>query len=243
MKLTTIQIALIAVFAALQATLSIFPFSFTIGVSGRITLGVIGGPLIGIIIGPFIGGLSVLVGSTIGLLLEPSGAIFGPLTVIPPLLGAVSAGLVKIKKGYLAGMILASFIALFYAHPFGRESLMFPWLHIITMIIAISPLAYYAGSSFKSSQPTRSMLTFGLLISIFIGIMTDHMSGSAIAIWYLSPILTPPIWFSIMFIYPVERLVATFLTYIIVAPTYYGLRKAGFIDIIKSTGQSINESA
>ena len=60
--LTTKQIALAAVFAALHAVLGLLPYTITIGVSGQITLGVIGGPLIGIVLGPFLGGFAVLFG-------------------------------------------------------------------------------------------------------------------------------------------------------------------------------------
>ncbi|MEM2111047.1 MAG: hypothetical protein QXX08_04110, partial [Candidatus Bathyarchaeia archaeon] len=91
MKIQTKDIALIVVFASLQAILSIFPFTITIGVSGQITLALIGGPLIGILLGPFIGGLAVLIGSFVGLFLNPSGAIFGAFSVIPPFLGAIGA--------------------------------------------------------------------------------------------------------------------------------------------------------
>ncbi len=55
MKLSSTQIALVSVFSALQALLTLFPFTLTIGTSGQITLGAVGGPLLGILLGPLVG--------------------------------------------------------------------------------------------------------------------------------------------------------------------------------------------
>jgi len=230
-KLSTVDVALMAVFAALQAILAIFPFTLTIGVSGQITLGVIGGPIIGILLGPIIGGLAVLIGSFVGVFLNPAGAIFGVLTVIPPFFGAVGAGCVKIKRGYVAGIVILASLLIFYAHPFGRTAFLYPWLHIIAMIIAFSPLAHKAGSTFDSPELTKPLL--GITTAAFVGILTDHITGSALGIWYFSPILTPEIWYSIMLVYPVERIVALILASVIAAPVYSSLRKAKLIDLIK----------
>lgn len=231
MKLSTVDVALIAVFAAFQCLLTILPFTITIGVSGQITLGVIGGPIIGILLGPIIGGSAVLMGSFVGVFLNPVGAIFGVLTVIPPFLGAVGAGCVKIKRAYVAGAIILASLLVFFAHPFGREALVYPWLHIVAMIAAFSPLAHLAGSTFTSSRSTKPLL--GIVMAAFIGVLADHMAGSALGIWYFSPALTPEIWHSIMFVYPVERIVALILASVIATPVYYSLTKAGLMDFLK----------
>lgn len=231
MKLSTVDVSLIAVFAALQALLTFFPFTITIGVSGQITLGVVGASLIGILLGPVIGGLAVLIGSFVGFFLNPAGAIFGIFTVIPPFFGAVGAGCVKIKRGYVAGSVILASLLVFFAHPFGREAFIYPWLNIVAMIAAFSPLAYLAGSTFGSSGSTKPML--GIVMAAFVGVLTDHITGSALAIWYFSPSLTPEIWYSIMFVYPVERIIALILASIIATPVYYNLRKAGLIDLLK----------
>lgn len=231
MRLSATKVALISVFAALQALLSVFPFSMTIGTSGQITLGVIGGPLIGILFGPAFGGLAVLIGSFVGVFLNPGGALFGVLTVIPPSVAAVSAGFIKMRRGYIAGSIILVSLLAFYANPFGREAFVYTWLHIVAMIVAFSPLAYMAGSSFRSSDIERPL--FGITVAAFVAILADHMSGSAVAIWYFPGALTPDIWYAAMPIYPVERAVALILTILIAAPVYYGLRRAGFAELLK----------
>jgi len=231
MRLSTVNIALIATFAALQALLTSFPFTITIGVSGQITLGIVGGSLIGILLGPIIGGLAVSIGSLVGVFLNPAGAIFGIFTVIPPFFGAFGAGCIKIKRGYVVGAVILASLLVFYAHPFGREAFMYPWLHIVAMIVAFSPFAYLAGSTFSSSKSAK--LIFGVAVAAFVGVLTDNITGSALAMWYFSPILTPEIWLSVMFVYPVERMVALILVTIITTPVYHSLRKAGFTDLLE----------
>jgi hypothetical protein len=99
------------------------------------------------------------------------------------------------------------------------------------MIVAFSPLAYMAGSSFSSSKTAKPI--FGIAIAAFVGLLTDHISGSALAIWYFSPALTPGIWLAIIPVYPVERMVALILTTLITTPVYIALRKAGLADLLK----------
>ncbi|MBC7130707.1 hypothetical protein H5T51_05770 [Candidatus Bathyarchaeota archaeon] len=227
----TTDIALIALFAALQAILAVLPFTLTIGVSGQITLGVIGGPLIGILLGPVNGGLATLIGALIGTFLNPAGAIFGVLTVIPPFIGAVSAGCIKARKGYIAGLIMLASLLIFYAHPYGREAYIYPWLHIIAIIVAFSPIVGFAGSTFKSEKSAR--LLFGVIVAAFIGVLADHIAGSALGIWYFSPVLTPEIWYAILLVYPVERAVAVALASLIATPVYYSLKRAGMLEKLK----------
>jgi len=233
MKLSTIDIALVAIFAAFQALLSVFPFTLTVGVSGQITLGVIGGPLMGILLGPIVGSLAALIGSAVGVLLNPGGALFGAFSIIPPFIGAFSAGCMKIRRGYVAGAVMLGSLIVFYAHPSGREAYFYPWLHIIAIFVAFSPLAYFAGSTFRSSRILKPV--FGIVVAAFIGILADHISGSALAIWYFSPALAAPIWNSILLIYPIERLVAVGLASAITIPAYSSLKKAKLLDFRDKT--------
>jgi len=230
MKITPVHVALIAVFAALQAVLSTLPFTITVGVEGQITLGLVGGALIGVLFGPFIGGLAVLIGSFIGVFMNPAGAILGIFTVIPPFLGSVGAGCVKIKRGYVAGGIILAALLLFYAHPVGRGVIAYPWFYIVGMVVAFSPLAYVAGSAFSSKKLAKPAL--GIVVASLVGVLADGMAGSGIAMWYFSG-LPPEIWLSIMFIYPMERIVALVITSLIAIPVYYGLQTSGLTRFIE----------
>jgi ABC-type Co2+ transport system permease subunit len=228
--LSSKQIALTAIFASLQAVLSSLPYTISIGVSGQITLGVIGAPLIGIIIGPLLGGFAVLIGSFISVFVNPAGAIFGILSVLPPTLGALGSGFMMIKRGYIPGTIILASLLVFYAHPFGREVPLYPFLNIAAMIVAF---VFSTRMAFWSSQPLDvKKLSLGVPLATFVGTLTDHMFGSGLAIWYFNPVLTPGIWSSVMFVYPIERIVVVILTSIIAVPLYYSLRKAGLFNLI-----------
>ena len=224
-RLDTRSVSAIAVFAAIQAVVTIIPFTIAIGVSGNITLGVVTAPLIGFLLGPATGGISVFVGSLIGLFLNPSGAIFGPLTAVPPALGAAASGCIRMKRGYVPGTIILLSVAVFYAHPFGRAALFYPWLQIVAMVLAFSPIARLAASYFATSELKK--ITFAVAVAALVGTLTDHAFGSALGIWYYN--LPTAIWNTIMYIYPIERVATIAIVTIIGAPVYQRLKSSGMM--------------
>ncbi|MFA5364218.1 MAG: ECF transporter S component [Candidatus Bathyarchaeia archaeon] len=226
---TSKGIALIAVFAALHTILSSLPFTITIGVSGSITLGVVSAPLIGIILGPISGGISVLIGSVIGMFINPSGAVFGFLSFLPATIGALSAGFMITKRGYISAAMLTTAILAFYAHPYGREAIVYPFMHIIAVVVALLFSTKLAVWSTDLSNIKK--LSIGIPIAAFVGTLSDHIVGSSLAIWMFD--LQAEIWNSIIFIYPVERIVAVVLTVAIALPLYYSLRRSGIFNLIK----------
>ena len=227
----TVRVALVAVFAALQATLGVIPYALTLGVSGQITLGLVGGSLIGLLLGPVTGGLAVLVGSLVGVFLNPGGALFGFLTPLAPFLGAVSAGCVKKRRGYLASIIIAAALVVFAAHPYGRETFAYAWLQVVAAAVAFLPLDRLA----RVEPSKRDLMKSEFLIPVaaFVGVMTDHAVGSAVAMWYFSPAIPPEFWFAAMPVYPIERIVATVIVTVIAMPVYYALAKTGLLDAIE----------
>lgn len=230
MRITATKVALIAVFGALQTLLSVLPFTITIGVSGQITLGVIGGPLIGILMGPFFGGSAVLIGSLAGFFLNPSGAIFGVLTVIPPTVGALAAGFTKLRQGYVAGAVILLCLFIFYANPVGREVFAFTWFHIFGMMVAFSSILYVKKTTFSSVGALRPVV--GIAVGALVGVLADHMAGNAIVVWYFAPF--PASWlYAVMFVYPFERIVAFLLTVTIAVPVYFGVKRSGMAEQLK----------
>ena len=226
-----VRVALVAVFAALQATLGVIPYTLTLGISGQITLGLVGGSLIGLLLGPVTGGLAVLVGSLVGVFLNPGGAIFGFLTPLAPLLGAVSAGCVKRRRGYLGGIIIVAALVVFAVHPYGREAFAYAWLQVVAAVVAFLPLHRLIRAKSSEKDPTKS--EFLIPVAAFVGVMADHAVGSAVAMWYFSPAIPPEFWLAAMPIYPIERVVATVIVTAIAMPVYYALAKAGFLNAIE----------
>lgn len=224
------QVSVIGVFAALHAVVSLLPFTLTIGVSGQITLGVLTGPLIGILAGPVVGGAAVLVGSLIGGFINPAGAIFGIASFVPPTVGAVGAGLVRSARSYLAGIILLLSVLIFYSHPFGREVVYYPWLHLVAAVVAILPLSKVLREDFGSTSLQKIAPAF--VIAAFVGTLSDHAIGSAMGIWYFSLFLGPDIWKAVAFVYPIERIVATILCSLVGIPLYQRLKATRLLEAI-----------
>jgi hypothetical protein len=222
-KLSTRSLSAIGVFAALQAVVSVIPFSIAIGVSGSITLGVVTAPLFGLLLGFGAGTIAVLVGSIVGLFINPSGAIFGFLTAIPPALAAFGTGSVREGRGYLPAIIILLSVIAFYAHPFGRESLFYPWLHIIALILALSPASKLASTYVNSTMLRKTAL--GVAFAASVGTLTDQAFGSALGIWYFS--LPASVWNIIMYIYPIERTVTVAIVTVIGVPVYRRLKMSG----------------
>jgi len=228
-KLSTRSLAAIGVFAALQAVVSVIPFSIAIGVNGSITLGVVTAPLFGLLLGFGAGTIAVLVGSVVGLFINPSGAIFGLLTAVPPALAAFSAGSVRAGRGYLAGIIILLSVITFYANPIARESIFYPWLHIIALILALSPVSKLAATYLNSTSLKK--IAVGVGFAAFVGTLADQAFGSALGIWIFS--LPPSVWNLIMYVYPIERTVTVAIVTIIGAPVYRRLKMSGIISSLK----------
>ena len=227
---STKGIALVAVFAALHAVLSSLPYSIAIGVvGGSITLGVISAPLVGILLGPITGGISVLIGSIIGMFLNPAGAIFGAISFLPATIGAFSAGFTITKKGYISAIMILIPLILFYVHPSGGQAMIYPFMHIIAVFVALAFSTKLAVWSTEMSNIKK--LSVGVPIAAFVGTLTDHITGSTLALWTFD--LQSEIWNSIIFIYPIERIVAVIITTVIALPLYYSLRKSGIFSLIK----------
>jgi hypothetical protein len=223
------RIALIIIFAALHTALSSLPFTIAIGVNGSITLGVITVPLMGIILGPISGGVAALIGSVIAMFVNPSGAIFGPASVLPATIGAMSAGFAFTKRGYIsAGLLLAAIIS-FYIHPIGMEVIGYPFLHIIAVVVALVFSTRLAVWSTDLSNVKK--LSVGIPVAAFVGTLNDHIVGSSLASWMFN--LPVDTWNFVMVVYPIERIVAVVIVVAIALPLYYSLRKSGILNLIR----------
>lgn len=182
-RFTPLNVALIAVFAAIQTVSGIMPFTIAIGVSGFISIGVMVAPLSGIVIGPIFGGLSTLTGSIIGGLINPASWVLGPFTIIPPTVAAICCGLVKFGKGYLCGIFIWPSILAFYLNPIGQLAFIYPWLHIIAGIVALTPISTLAYRAFRGNFKEEKRV----FVSVGAGIF--GLSGGFISYFIASELL------------------------------------------------------
>ncbi|MHA1349131.1 MAG: hypothetical protein ACTSQM_05225, partial [Candidatus Odinarchaeia archaeon] len=173
----SINIALTALFAAIQTAAAIIPFTIPLGLSGVISMGVIVAPLSGIILGPILGGTATLIGSILGGFINPASWVLGPFTIIPPTIASVACGLIKIGKGYLSGVAIWGAIIAYYLSPIGQLAWSYPWLHIISGIVAVSPITKIAYDAFENPYDRNQLFTIlGVVIFSIIGGVAGFVS-------------------------------------------------------------------
>jgi uncharacterized membrane protein len=232
----TKTIALIAIFAALFAVLRRMDAIPMIGVPGaRFSLSDILPPIYGIILGPFTGGISVIIGTFLGIAMGKP-VIFLFLDFLPAFVNTVAIGLLIKRKWWPVVLLYVALLVAFLVNPLtsifidvGGIAIPFVWLHIIALIVLLSPLGRKAGQWMESLKP--ALLAAGLAILAFIGTMMQHLMGNILYEVVLNqfyvvlgqpPIVAtidyPGIWSLTFFLYPWERLLLILLAVIVGMP-------------------------
>ena len=239
-RITTKQIALTAVFAAIYAVFRIIPTVPMIGAPGvTFSLSDILAPLYGIILGPYIGGLSVLIGTFTAMGVK--APFFLGLDFLPGFINAVALGFLVRRKWLpviaLNIILLVAFVAnpltLVFV-PLGNFSFPFMWLHIVSLIVLISPLGLKAAKWVQTSKAKLAIAGFAILA--FIGTMMQHLMGNILyenIFVYVTPIMTPEAltlkWQAIFFLYPWERLILVVLAVVVGLPLIRILQRTSLI--------------
>jgi hypothetical protein len=204
-----------------------------IGASGAsFSLSDIIAPLYGLILGPYIGGLSVIIGSFIAFFGKPP--VFMGLDFLPATVAAVSLGLL-IKRKWIPVIALNIVLLIaFLLHPNTSVfvnvplsditiPLPFAWLHIMALILLISPLGRKTVEWVSTLTATK--VATGIAILFFIGTMMQHLTGNLLFETIMAQPIGgipvegyPDIWASIFFVYPIERAALVILGTIIGTP-------------------------
>lgn len=177
-------------FAALIAVVSRLPgIPIVIGVqSGKIEFTVPLYPIAGILLGPFVGALAVLIGNVVAFLI-PSWSIFGLLTIPAGVLSALVAGFLRRRDTKLdwkaAVVVLGVLVGMWYVpipNPqqayVGLEAPYYPIpLHLSALALIF--IFRHKVADFVNSSAKR-LMTLGVALACYIGIMTDHMFGNLI---------------------------------------------------------------
>jgi uncharacterized membrane protein len=257
MKLSTKQIAITAIFAALYAIISRLPGIPIIGVSSKIELVVILDPIVGILLGPWIGGLTSLLGNFVAWII-PSTSFYGLLNLpCGPIAAVVSGSLARNDKKAnwkFAAITYAVLMGLWYLTPPGQEVLYYPFLHW-TAFILILVFRQKIHAFLNGDVNPKKVL--GTIICCFGGIMANHMTGNLIYIgavgwfvslrdikdaiknlgffWLKSGLPAPPedplgaIFATALPVTIVERLMITIFTVYLAYGLILALRKSGLI--------------
>jgi hypothetical protein len=219
------KIMMAAVFAALYFVLRSLPnpvpFLFQmIGMSGRFTAGDFLLTTVVLFAGVWSGALSVIIGTILAYPLSPP--LFLGLDFLPGLMNIIVTGLIlknhlRIARG-LYILILAAFILSPYSLMFGYSYIPYTWLHIVALVVLISPIAAKAPNLIARNS-TGQVLAIGAMA--FVGTMIQHLTGGLLyeltigLVQGNSPAILAKSWQIIFWLYPSERLVITVISTVI----------------------------
>lgn len=235
--------ATIAIFSALYSVLRILPTVPMVGVPGAsFSVSDVLAPLYGILLGPYVGGVTVILGTFLGMALGKPVVFLG-LDFLPAFVNVVALGLLFRRKFLPAFILNITLLVLFLVNPLtsilinvGGMLLPFAWVHILAFIVLLSPLSRKAVQWVESLKPT--MLAFGIAILAFIGTMLQHLMGNILYEVVLNqfyvfigqePIVATAAfsgtWSLLFFVYPWERLMLIVLAVIVGVPVVRVLKK------------------
>jgi len=216
--------AVIAVWAALIAVVTLVPAFPIIGTGATFSVSAALIPLAGILFGPIPGALCAAIGAFIGQLIAPHTVFFGPLTFLIPTLNALCAGFAMQKKWYVPLIGAVVFSAAWLLFPLGRAA----WFEPIiwTMGVIASLLGWFVASDWLGSDD-RTKLFVGVFLAAMAGTIVDHGFGS---LWALIMFQLPrEVWLSVLPLAPVERTLFSLGAAIIGTPLLIGLPKIGIL--------------
>lgn len=179
-RLSTKQVALIALFAALIVIITRLPgIPIALGLRlGTIEFSVPLYAVAGIVLGPWVGALAVLIGNFVAWII-PKSTIMGLLLIPAGALAALSTGFLARNTKWCnwksAAILLAVLIALWYVTPVGWEAPFYPmFLHLPALVLIL--IFRNKLFEFMNSQSKR-LVAIGVGISSYVGMMADHIWG------------------------------------------------------------------
>jgi uncharacterized membrane protein len=214
--------AVIAVWAALIAVVTLVPAFPMIGTGATFSVSAALVPLAGILFGPIPGAICAAIGAFIGQLIAPHTVFFGPLSFLIPTLNALCAGFAMQKRWYVPLVVILVLSLVWFAFPLGRSVWFTPL--IWTLGIGASLVGWFAGSDWLGSD-NRAELFAGVFLAAMCGTIVDHNFGS---LWALIMFKLPrEIWLAVLPLAPVERTLFSLGSAIVGTPLLIGLPQIG----------------
>jgi hypothetical protein len=203
-KLTTVDVALTAMFTALYAVFGFLKISPIIGLTGQaITAASIIAPIIGMLLGPYIGTLSAFLGGTIGFFLGSlsySSFASGIAT-------AFCAGMIRTGKRTIAASVYIALLSAFAFYPVIGPAWVFPletWFQIIGLVILVSPLQTVAKRLLDFEDSSKLM--YGFFVTCLVSTLAGQIAGSLVfEILAADPNVVKASWPTLTGLYPIER--------------------------------------
>jgi uncharacterized membrane protein len=214
--------AVIAVWAALIAAVTLVPTFPIIGTGATFSVSAALIPLAGIFFGPIAGALCAAIGAFVGQLIAPHTVFFGPLSFLIPTLGAMCAGFAMLKRWYVPLLVIVVFSGAWYLVPLGREAWFQPAIWLLGVIACL--IGWFVASNWIGSD-NRAKIFFGVFFAAMAGTIVDHAFGS---LWALIQFQLPTeVWLAALPLAPVERTLFSLGAAVIGTPLLIGLPKIG----------------
>ncbi|MEM2105184.1 MAG: hypothetical protein QXV21_01780 [Candidatus Bathyarchaeia archaeon] len=213
-RLTTRNLALTTLFAALYAALSFLPLSQVLGFfSKAITAANIIAPIIGIILGVYMGVFSTLFGGIIALFFNP---LFSPMGLAAGVVTALCAGLLYSRRRFACAFIYFSLLFMFALYPLIGPVWLYPpllWFQLVGFIILVSPIQSVALKNLNSNANRKALFSF--FIVFLTATLAGQIAGSLIFEFISWPLtanvdVLKRIWQATTLIYPIERTLIAF---------------------------------
>jgi hypothetical protein len=165
MRLSTKNVALIGIFAALHVIL--YFMSFGLWRNWAIYLE----PIEGIVLGPWAGFSAALIGSIVARAIKPIDVwMFG---IIAEPMGVLAAGFLAKGKWKLVILIYAIMLAAYFVHPFGTWLPLWTILDILLALALIYPAAKLSKSLFEEKA---KLLPLAIILLSFVATVTDALT-------------------------------------------------------------------
>jgi len=246
LRLSTREIAFLALFAALSAVVSKFVPGFPIlGGSGSIKFGSALAPVYGLFVGPYLGALAALIGGLVA-----ADNLFGALTSFGTAISAFITGMLTQGKGNPRGsqlkgwMVVTAVFSLlisgWYITWVGQRAPLYPVLHFLGLLVVLIGREWIA-HSFKGNNKGKLVISIGL--ASYCGIIANHMFGNLVfieGIGFLIPVQVVEGWLKalklpdvpslFMYLIPISAIERSLMTAI---ATLVG---ASLVPILRSAG-------
>jgi len=242
MKLTSSNIALVAIFAALYYVLSLIsPYVPAIGLPDiKIQLEALIASVFGLVLGPYLGALAAFLGAFITWVLPPGSMnpMGAPFLLSPPI-NALVVGLIFYRKWKYAFAVFGALILTFLFLPPSQpltEQYIVPAAVLWDKILALLLIIPTVKLSNKLSNPAKLPILFFLLS--FIGNQADNMWGADIfavpfvyeGIFQIPDVNVVRYLFVVSpFIYPAIRLIQAIFATMIAVPLIKTLKGTQWI--------------
>ncbi len=228
------EIATIGIFSTIYGIVRVVPLFPIIGTQTSFPLSDVLVPLLGMMLEPKIAFLSITLGTFISFVFGKPPIFLG-LDFAPAALAAFCIGKTVKNEKFLPSLLLSLAILFFFIHP---NSLPFIEISFISMpymylhMIALLLIVFYPFNKLIYSVERRRQMLVSVFLLTFTCTMIQHAIGTDLFLVIFGNVLGkisseawPIIWKTCFYLYHIERITISALSFLVTIPTLAILRK------------------